>query len=99
MVTSSGIYWFLQAISFPVEIRNVCVFLAPVFSAFTAWTAHLLTQEATGRSESGLFAALFMAVVPSYISRSAAGSYDNEAVAIFALVFSIRKLYLQFLIS
>ncbi len=29
-----------------------------------------------------------MAVVPSYISRSAAGSYDNEAVAIFALVFS-----------
>jgi dolichyl-diphosphooligosaccharide--protein glycosyltransferase len=29
-----------------------------------------------------------MSVIPSYISRSAAGSYDNEAVAIFALVFS-----------
>lgn len=26
--------------------------------------------------------------VPSYISRSVAGSYDNEAVAIFALVFT-----------
>jgi dolichyl-diphosphooligosaccharide--protein glycosyltransferase len=27
-----------------------------------------------------------MATVPGYIQRSAAGSYDNEAVAIFALV-------------
>lgn len=26
-------------------------------------------------------------MVPSYISRSVAGSYDNEGVAIFALVF------------
>lgn len=34
----------------------------------------------------GLLAALFVAMVPSYISRSVAGSYDNEGVAIFALV-------------
>lgn len=34
----------------------------------------------------GLLAAAFVAMVPSYISRSVAGSYDNEAVAIFALV-------------
>ncbi|MBA0810352.1 hypothetical protein Gohar_002355, partial [Gossypium harknessii] len=27
-------------------------------------------------------------MVPSYISRSVAGSYDNEAVAIFALIFT-----------
>lgn len=26
--------------------------------------------------------------VPSYISRSVAGSYDNEAVAIFALIYT-----------
>ena len=35
----------------------------------------------------GLLAAAFVSCVPSYISRSVAGSYDNEAVAIFALVF------------
>jgi asparagine N-glycosylation enzyme membrane subunit Stt3 len=35
----------------------------------------------------GLCSAAFIAVVPSYISRSVAGSYDLEAVAIFALVF------------
>lgn len=88
MMTSSMIFWFLESISFPVHIRNVCVFIAPVFSGFTAITTHLLTEEATGRSEAGLFSALFISIVPSYISRSSAGSYDNEAVAIFALVFS-----------
>ena len=31
-------------------------------------------------------AAFFISIVPSYMSRSVAGSYDNEAVAIFALV-------------
>lgn len=36
----------------------------------------------------GLLAAAFVAIVPGYISRSVAGSYDNEGVAIFALVFT-----------
>ena len=35
----------------------------------------------------GLISAAFVAIVPSYISRSVAGSYDNEGVAIFALMF------------
>ena len=41
----------------------------------------------TKRSAAGLLAAAFTAVVPSYISRSVGGSYDNEGVAIFALIF------------
>lgn len=45
-------------------------------------------KEITKRSEVGLISALFIAIVPSYMSRSVAGSYDNEGVAIFALVFT-----------
>lgn len=29
-----------------------------------------------------------MSIVPGYISRSVAGSYDNEGIAIFALMFT-----------
>lgn len=47
---------------------------------------YLFAKEATHREGPGLYAALFIAVVPSYISRSVAGSYDNEGVSIFALV-------------
>ena len=36
----------------------------------------------------GLCAATFMGLIPSYISRSVAGSFDLEGVAIFALVFT-----------
>lgn len=45
------------------------------------------TFQVTKRSSTGLLAAAFTAIVPSYISRSVGGSYDNEGVAIFALVF------------
>ena len=66
----------------------MCVFLAPIFAANTAIATYLLTTEVTKTSTSGLLAAAFVAIVPSYISRSVGGSYDNEGVAIFALVFT-----------
>lgn len=86
MSTAALIYWIFEKLAFPVDIRNVCVFIAPVFSAFTSISAFYMTKECTGKSEAGLFSALFMSLVPSYISRSVAGSYDNEAVSIFALL-------------
>jgi dolichyl-diphosphooligosaccharide--protein glycosyltransferase len=68
-----------------LSFLQVCVFTAPLFSAFCAWAAYGLVKEC--RSEgAGLAAATLIAMVPSYISRSVAGSYDNEGVAIFALV-------------
>ncbi|KAL6720679.1 oligosaccharyl transferase stt3 subunit [Lecanora helva] len=42
----------------------------------------------TTSPSAGLLAAAFMGITPGYISRSVAGSYDNEAIAIFLLVFT-----------
>ena len=88
MSTAGAFYWAAHKLGFPVDIRNVCVFMAPAFSGLCGVATYLLTKEATHRAGPGLYAALFVAIVPSYISRSVAGSYDNEAVAIFALVFT-----------
>jgi dolichyl-diphosphooligosaccharide---protein glycosyltransferase len=88
MLTAGLIHSTLHLLGFPVDIRNVCVFLAPGFAALTSLAGYFLTKEVTGRSEAGLYAALFVGIVPSYISRSVAGSYDNEGVSIFALVFT-----------
>ena len=57
------------------------------FSGFTAIAAFLLTRE-VWNARAGLLAACFIAIVPGYISRSVAGSYDNEGIAIFALLFT-----------
>ncbi|KAF9894244.1 oligosaccharyl transferase stt3 subunit [Aspergillus nanangensis] len=88
MVTSGVIYHILRFLTIPVDIRNICVLLAPAFSGLTAFAMYLLTCEMTASPSAGLLAAAFMGITPGYISRSVAGSYDNEAIAIFLLVFT-----------
>ncbi|CAO1617776.1 unnamed protein product [Sympodiomycopsis kandeliae] len=85
MVTSGSIYNFLHAINIPVDIRNVCVLLAPAFSGLTAWATYMFTASMKDDA-AGLLAAAFIGIAPGYISRSVAGSYDNEAIAIFLLM-------------
>lgn len=88
MVTSGAIYHALKTLTIPVDIRNICVLLAPGFSGLTAFATYLFTNEMTSSPSAGLLAAAFMGIAPGYISRSVAGSYDNEAIAIFLLVFT-----------
>ncbi|KAG6473029.1 hypothetical protein ZIOFF_066936 [Zingiber officinale] len=93
-LTAGSIWWLLNNLNIPLSVETVCVFTAPIFSANAAWATYLLTKappshqfEVKGTG-AGLTAAALLAMVPSYISRSVAGSYDNEAVAIFALIFT-----------
>ncbi|GAB2292357.1 Dolichyl-diphosphooligosaccharide--protein glycosyltransferase subunit stt3a [Dionaea muscipula] len=86
-LTAGTMWWILNSLNIPLSVETVCVFTAPVFSAIAAWATFLLTKEVKGTG-AGLTAAALLAMVPSYISRSVAGSYDNEAVAIFALIFT-----------
>ncbi|XP_061389391.1 dolichyl-diphosphooligosaccharide--protein glycosyltransferase subunit STT3A [Musca vetustissima] len=85
MVTSAALYRILWLLNFTVDIRNVCVFLAPFFSSLTTLVTYALTKEihSTG---AGLVAGALISIVPGYISRSVAGSYDNEGIAIFCML-------------
>lgn len=85
MVTASAIYHFLNSINVTIDVREVCVFLAPFFSSLTAIVTYLLTSELHSVG-AGLTAAGMIAIVPGYISRSVAGSYDNEGIAIFCML-------------
>ncbi|KAK4479248.1 hypothetical protein RD792_014759 [Penstemon davidsonii] len=85
MVTAAFIYWTLRFLSFAVHIREVCVLTAPFFASNTTIVAYFFGKELWD-SGAGLVAAVLIAICPGYISRSVAGSYDNEGVAIFALL-------------
>ncbi|KAJ7565033.1 hypothetical protein O6H91_02G045000 [Diphasiastrum complanatum] len=85
MVTAALIYWTLRFFSFAVHIRDVCVLTAPFFASNTTIVAYFFGKELRD-SGTGLIAAALIAICPGYISRSVAGSYDNEGVAIFALL-------------
>eukprot|EP00096_Caligus_rogercresseyi_P002177 TRINITY_DN1416_c0_g1_i1.p1 TRINITY_DN1416_c0_g1~~TRINITY_DN1416_c0_g1_i1.p1 ORF type:complete len:719 (+),score=215.11 TRINITY_DN1416_c0_g1_i1:112-2268(+) len=87
MLTSASLYHFLSFLNVTLEIRNICVFLAPLFSSLTVVATYLLTSELHSAG-AGLTAAAFISIVPGYISRSVAGSYDNEGIAIFCMLFT-----------
>ncbi|XP_026471674.1 dolichyl-diphosphooligosaccharide--protein glycosyltransferase subunit STT3A isoform X1 [Ctenocephalides felis] len=85
MVTAASLYNLLWSFNITINIRNVCVFLAPFFSSLTTIVTYLLTKELRD-SGAGLVAAAMISIVPGYISRSVAGSYDNEGIAIFCML-------------
>jgi len=87
MVTASAIYHTLNSLNITLDVREVCVFLAPFFSSLTAIVTYLLTSELHSVG-AGLCAAGMISIVPGYISRSVAGSYDNEGIAIFCMLFT-----------
>eukprot|EP00731_Ephydatia_muelleri_P014009 Em0007g1319a len=76
--------WFNYRATYHMAMNGFYPFLN---CGFTSVVAYLLTRE-VWNSHAGLLAACFMAIVPGYISRSVAGSYDNEGIAIFALLFT-----------
>eukprot|EP01052_Picozoa_sp_SAG31_P005214 SAG31_NODE_225_length_19846_cov_19.057983_24_plen_97_part_00 len=77
MLTSGYFHHLLQLMTLPVNVRNICVFLAPVFSANTAVATYFFTGQVVEERGAKLFAAAFVAIVPSYISRSCGGSYGT----------------------
>jgi len=45
MVTSAILYHVMNFFHITIDIRNVCVFLAPLFSSFTTLVTYHLTKE------------------------------------------------------
>eukprot|EP01133_Synstelium_polycarpum_P017276 gene17276-20605_t len=87
MATAAAVHWVLNQFNLTVNIRNVCVLLSPWFASNTAMVTYKFAKEIKD-TETGLVAAAMIAIVPGYISRSVAGSFDNEGIAIFALIFT-----------
>ena len=45
MVTSSVFHYLLNMMNLTIDVREVCVFLAPLFSSFTTIVTYKLTSE------------------------------------------------------
>ncbi|TMW57966.1 hypothetical protein Poli38472_013440 [Pythium oligandrum] len=87
MLAAAGLHWVMETVfRLPVQVKHACVFVAPVFAALSCLSIFALTKEVTKRTTTALMAAMLLGISPAYISRSTAGSFDNEGVAIFLLV-------------
>ena len=63
MVTSAILYHVMHFFHVTIEIRNVCVFLAPFFSSLTVLVTYQLAKELKDAG-AGLIAAAMIAIVP-----------------------------------
>ena len=66
-------------------VYNFCV-ISPVFLATLACLAIYFLGKDIGGEAVGMFAALFLALDSSYISRTALGFFDDESVGVLSLI-------------
>lgn len=83
MMLSAGIHWLLNDIlALDIELRDICVFTGPAAASLACMVICAFTADIAADRIAGILAALFLAILPGYISRSVAGSYDYESIGI-----------------
>eukprot|EP00727_Mastigamoeba_balamuthi_P008173 m51a1_g3977 putative dolichyl-diphosphooligosaccharide--protein glycosyltransferase subunit stt3a (707) ;mRNA; r:436502-439074 len=85
MLTAALAHSVLERLSILVDLKDVCVMLPPAMASITVLATYALTKEVWDE-RAALLSAAFVSIAPGYVAHSVAGSYDNEAVAVFALV-------------
>ena len=69
-----------------VLLNDVCVMLPAAFGAVASLLTCALATEATNSRNAGVASAAVMAIMPAHLMRSVAGGYDNESIAVSAIV-------------
>lgn len=67
MITSAVIKKAFDLVNLDIDIKEICVFFAPAFSALTAVFTYLLTKEIASEA-AGMLAAAFIAIAPGIVN-------------------------------
>ena len=87
--TAAALYWAANLIQGPfagVTLNDVCVYIPALFGVLTTWFTYLLAYEVTGDGAAAVASSMIMAIIPSHLMRSVAGGFDNESIAVCAIV-------------
>jgi dolichyl-diphosphooligosaccharide--protein glycosyltransferase len=69
-----------------MSLNDVCVYVPVWFGVSASVILGFLASECTGSYSAGVVAATIMSIIPAHIMRSVGGGYDNESVAMTAMV-------------
>jgi len=83
--TSTFFYFVLNGIGIKVDVLTVSLLMPAFMGALTTIVAFFLGRELSNNTV-GLFAGIFTAFIPAFITRTIAGFYDNECIGVFAIV-------------
>ena len=85
-MTSVAIFHALKALGIPMTLNDVCCFVPCWFGVSASLLTGLLAYECSGSRSGGAATVLAMAVMPAHLMRSIGGGYDNESIAVTAMV-------------
>ncbi|KAA6389909.1 MAG: putative Dolichyl-diphosphooligosaccharide--protein glycosyltransferase subunit STT3 [Streblomastix strix] len=79
------LYKILEVLGLPVDIKDACVLVSPIWAVFTVLVTYYVARMVWNK-KAALVSAFLISVIPGYMSRSVAGAFDNECISIFALL-------------
>ena len=85
-ILSASVYHLSSYFGWGFSLNDICVYQPAWFSIITCLFTFGIAYETSKSTTAGVFAAFIMAIVPAHIMRSVAGGYDNESIAIGAMV-------------
>lgn len=84
-MTAAALYSISSFLGFNVDLMSFCSFLPAVFGMVACLIIYFIGKDIGGKPV-GLFAALFLALAPSFLARTALGFFDTESVGILGLL-------------
>lgn len=84
--TAVAIWKALNASGFEMSLNDVCVFIPAWFGVVATLLLGLLCKECSKSTNAGIAAAAIMSIIPAHTMRSVGGGYDNESIAVSAMI-------------
>jgi len=83
--TAAFLYDIISALGVNIDLMDFCALLPAIMGMMACLAIYFLGKDFGGKPV-GLFAALFLALSPSYLQRTSLGFFDDEIIGIFAFV-------------
>eukprot|EP01063_Lacrimia_lanifica_P026406 TRINITY_DN3554_c0_g1_i10.p1 TRINITY_DN3554_c0_g1~~TRINITY_DN3554_c0_g1_i10.p1 ORF type:complete len:782 (+),score=347.19 TRINITY_DN3554_c0_g1_i10:50-2395(+) len=85
-LTSVAIWNALPSFGVEMSLNDVCCYMPVWFGVIATVFLGLLAYECSGSIDVGVISAGIFSIIPAHIMRSVGGGYDNESVAITAML-------------
>jgi dolichyl-diphosphooligosaccharide--protein glycosyltransferase len=87
-MTAAVLYSIISWLGVNVDLMSFCSLFPAIFGALSCLIIYFIGKDMGGKAV-GLFAALFLALAPSFLQRTALGFFDTEVLGVFSLLLFI----------
>ncbi|MGQ9550996.1 MAG: STT3 domain-containing protein [Candidatus Bathycorpusculaceae bacterium] len=84
-MTAAVFYNIISLLGVNVDLMEFCAIFPAIMGTLACLLVYFVGKDIQGKS-AGLFAALFLALTPSFVQRTSLGFFDDETIGIVALL-------------